>query len=100
MLDEDNNLLPDPDIQWRYYTRNIVGDNRGDDVLDMLREPTSIANTARDMEGHHYIGAGFSLSANEKGCFPFVHKGETSFFDLSLYDAPLDPDSPIDAGEF
>lgn len=100
MLDEERNLLPDPDLQWRHYTRNIVGDNRGAGVLDILRDPTSLANTARDMEGHHYIGAGFSVSANKNGCFPFVHEGETFFFDLSLSDAPLDPSVPVDDGGF
>ncbi len=100
MLDEEQNLLPDPELQWRHYTRNIVGDNRGAGVLDLIRDPTSNANTARDMEGHHYIGAGFSVSANKNGCFPFVHKGQTFFFDLSLSDAPLDPSVPIDDGGY
>ena len=100
MRDEEDNVLPDPELQWRHYTRNIVGDNRGAGVLDIIRDLTSNANTARDMEGYEYIGAGFTLSANKNGCFPFVHKGETFYFDLSLSDAPLDPTAPIDDSGF
>ncbi len=99
MLDDDRNLKADQNLQWRHYTRNIVGDNRGAGTLDLLRNPESRANTSRDLAAHHYIGAGFSVSANENGCFPFVHGNQTYFFDLSLFDAPLDPAEPTDGFE-
>jgi hypothetical protein len=92
MLDENDQLLPDPWVQWRFFTRNLVGDNDGHTRLEILRDDESKANTARDYPGHHYFGAGFNISASENGCFPYEQDGETRWFDLSLSDLPYDSD--------
>jgi hypothetical protein len=91
MYDEEGALFPDRDLQWRYFTRNPVGDNRGLGRIDLLRDATNKGNTARDLEGHHYLGAGFNVSASTDGCFPYVHNGEVYYFDLSLADLPYTP---------
>ena len=84
---------------WRYFTRNPVGDNHGEGRLTLIRDLSSPMNTARDLEGHHYYGAGFNISANAKGCFPYEHQGVIRYFDLSLFDLPLDP-STMDLSPF
>lgn len=84
--DENNQVLPDERIQFRFRTRNLVGRNDGSRELLFLQNPESVANTAHDLEGHRYYGAGFNLSANQNGCFRYTRDGKDSFFDLSLYD--------------
>ncbi len=88
MLDEEKNILPDRHVQWRFFTRNPVGDNDWGGRLDLLHEPTSKANTARDLEGHYYYGAGFNITATADGCFPYVHNGLIHYFDISMKDLP------------
>ena len=87
-LDKSNAPIMDRELIWRWQTRNLVGDNRGLGHLELLRNFQSKANTAHDYPGHYYYGAGFNLSANESGCFPYVHEGKTHYFDLSMHDLP------------
>ncbi len=89
-LDEGDNLLSDRQVQWRFFTRNVVGDNNWAGRIDLLHDATSAANTSRDLEDHHYYGAGFNITATANGCFPYVHKGETFYFDISLDDLPYE----------
>jgi len=90
MLDDDKNILPDRHIQWRFFTRNPVGDNDWAGRVDLLHEHTSSANTARDLEDHYYYGAGFNITATENGCFPYVHEGQIYYFDISMEDLPYE----------
>lgn len=90
-MSADQLPLSDKDLQWRYYTRNIVGDNRGQGHLELHPNYIdSAANTAREYEGHFYWGGGFNLSASKNGCFPYTFKGQTYYFDLSLFDLVSD----------
>lgn len=89
--DENDQLLPDREISWRYNTRNLVGDNDYREQLILLLDTNSPANTAHDLEGHKYYGAGFNLSASADGCFPFEVDGERRWYDLSLSDLPFPP---------
>jgi len=91
MVDENEELLDDRHVRWRFFTRNPVGDNAYLSRMDLLHEPTHSRNTSRKLEGHHYLSAGFNMSASKQGCFPFVHKGVTMWFDISLKD--LEPES-------
>lgn len=95
-LDDDGNLLADRYLQWRYFTRNVVGDNRGGRTIEIAKDLTEKANTVRDLEGHHFFGAGFNVSASKDGCFPFTVAGQTAYFDLSLSDLEPDPNGPVD----
>jgi hypothetical protein len=83
-MDASGDLLSDRHTQWRFYTRNPVGDNRGLGLLEIHHDPTHSHNTLRTYEGHRYYGAGFYVSASERGCFPFVHQGTTYYYDLSM----------------
>lgn len=85
MKDDQGKLLQDRHIQWRFFTRNLVGDNQAEGKLELIHQEDHAYNTARDYdEGYKYWGAGFYLSANINGCFPFTYKGETYYFDLNL----------------
>ncbi len=87
-LDEDDHLLPNRHMQWRFFTRNPVGDNDFAGRVDLLHEPDSKANTARDYPGHHYFGGGFGFTATADGCFPYVHNGTVMYFDISMSELP------------
>ena len=88
-LDDDDRLIDDRQVQWRFFTRNLVGDNAGLGNLELLHAPEEKANTSREMKGYRYYGAGFSVSANESGCFPYTHEGQTRYFDLSMEELPI-----------
>jgi hypothetical protein len=86
MLDEDRKLINDRKVQWRFFTRNLVGDNRAEGRLELLHNETHSHNTGRSYEeGYRYWGAGFYITANKDGCFPFVHNGAVRYFDLNLH---------------
>jgi hypothetical protein len=88
MLDENDELLNDRHLRWRFFTRNLVGDNAYLSRLELLHEPTHTSNTSRKMPGYRYRGSGFNISANKDGCFPYVFDGVTYWFDISLSDPP------------
>jgi hypothetical protein len=97
MLDDDGELLNDRHLRWRFFTRNLVGDNAYLSRLDLLHEPTHTSNTSRNLPGHRYHGSGFAISANKDGCFPYVVDGVTYWFDVSLSDPASERSS---AGSF
>jgi hypothetical protein len=85
MKTEEGELLPDRHIQWRFFTRNLVGDNKGLGKLELLHNEEHAYNTANNYEeGYRYWGSGYYVSAHEQGCFPFKHNGKTYYFDLNL----------------
>jgi hypothetical protein len=98
MLDDNDNVLSDRWVQWRFFTRNLVGDNAGKGRLDLIKDDESKANTARDLPGHYYLGAGFNISASEQGCFPYRQDGELRWYDLSMSDLPYQSDGSDDSG--
>lgn len=87
MLDENKEILKDRYIQWRFHTRNPTGDNQGN--LEILTDFSEQVNTVRDYpSGNHRFYAGFYISANKNGCFPFEQKdGSVAYFDISV-DSP------------
>ncbi|MFP5384571.1 MAG: hypothetical protein ACLGHN_00735 [Bacteriovoracia bacterium] len=85
MKDSEGNLLSDRHIQWRFFTRNLLGDNKAQGKIELLHQEDHRYNTARDYDpGYKYWGGGFYLAASSKGCFPFEHKGKTYYFDVNL----------------
>jgi hypothetical protein len=98
MLDDSNNLLPDRRLQWRFFSRNLVGDNRGEGRLELLQNSSHRSNTLHGAPGYHWWGGGFNLSANAKGCIAYVHNGVVKYFDISLYD--LEPRSGTGGGDY
>jgi len=100
VLDDDGNLLDDKHLRWRFSTRNLVGDNDGAGITNLLHEPDSKANTSRTLEGHQYFGSGFNITATKDGCFPYVHNGKVYHFDISMTDLSRDPNIPLDTSDF
>lgn len=88
-LDKQNNLLPGKYLQWRYYTRNLVGNNYSDSLM-ILNNFESKANTVNTPMPNKFKwwSAGYNLTANKKGCFSYTFKGKTYYFDISLEDLP------------
>lgn len=87
MVDEDKKLLDDRKLQWRFFTRNLVGGNKALGKIELLHNETHSHNTARDYEeGFRYWGAGFNINGSKNGCFAYQRDGKTFYFDLSLKD--------------
>ncbi len=45
-------------------------------------------NAVSGLKGYFYFGAGFNVSANKNGCFPYFDGTQVRYFDLSLSDLP------------
>lgn len=83
----DGSLVDDRATQWRYYSRNLMADNNGRGALELLQNHESSANTAHGLPGHHWWGAGYNISAHEKGCIAYRDRQDViRFLDLSLFD--------------
>ncbi len=94
VMDENNKLLDDKKLQWRHYTRNLVGHNTPDPDIELVNATaTSAANTMGEVSGYKWWGWGFNIHANQNGCFGFKKDGKTLYFDLSLYDLVPAPGS-------
>jgi hypothetical protein len=89
---EDQKLINDSWLQWRYYTRNILGDNLGKALLDILfiGKDSTEYNTVRTVDKHFYWSSGFNIHASNQGCFSYNFKGQTLYFDISFEDLPME----------
>ncbi len=86
--DDHGELLKNPYIQWRFYTRNPIIDNKGN--IELLTNFDSNFNTVRSVKNYHWY-YGISISANKNGCFPFKDSsGQIQYFDISAWDPPYD----------
>lgn len=94
VMDESKKLLDDKKLQWRYFTRNLVGHNTPEPDLELINATaTSNANTVGEASGYYWWGGGFNIHANKNGCFEFIKDGKKMYFDLSLYDLEPAPGS-------
>ena len=84
MIDSEGNMIPDRRIQWRWFSRNLAGDNRGEGRLELLQNHKSPVNTVSGVPGYRWWGAGFYLSEHNSGCIAFQHEGQIRYFDLSF----------------
>lgn len=85
MVNEDRSLKDDRKLQWRFFTRNLVGGNKALGKIELLHNEEHQHNTARDYdEGYRYWGAGYYIHGTKKGCFSYQREGKTFYFDLSL----------------
>ena len=81
-------LIPDPQLQWRYYLRNLVGLNDGSGKIEIHKQLEGNYNTVRSEEGYKWWGAGFYIHASKNGCIPFYDKGVLKYFDISITSFP------------
>lgn len=87
-LDEDKEPLRDRRTIWRFATRNLFAWNDSSGRLDILENLSSPggANTVHEVSGYRSWSAGYNISANKDGCFSYTHRGQTQYFDISMYD--------------
>jgi hypothetical protein len=83
----------DPMLLWRYFARNVFGDNGGGENVSILFEQPPAYNTVSDVKGYHVYSAGFYLSASKDGCFAYEHGGKTYYFDIAVAEMPSDPNN-------
>lgn len=90
MVDEDKMPINNRTLQWRFYTRNIVGDLAAQGSIDLIHEANSSHNTARNYKDdqYRYWGAGFNISTSKDGCFSYKVGNQTYYYDLSFQDLP------------
>lgn len=100
MLDENENLLSDERIRFRHHTRNLVGHFDPRKEIFVVQNPESKQNTSNGIPNYEWWGAGFNLSANEKGCFSYLRDGQKFNFDISLFDLDYDPNESGAFGNF
>jgi predicted DNA-binding protein (MmcQ/YjbR family) len=103
--DENKDLIADPHLEFRYWNRNVVGTNVQSDELKIYISEEALAtppkyNTVGNLEGYGSWSAGYNLHSSKDGCFSYQYKGDTYYFDLSLYDLERDPDAPWAEGDF
>jgi hypothetical protein len=97
MHDDNNKLINDPYVQYRYYTRNIVGTNNGQKSLDVYFDKSGSFNTvgASSFKDYYWWSGGIYLHSNQQGCFEYeaVRDGKTEIlrFDLSNTPTPMRP---------
>lgn len=97
VMDKEKRLLEDKKLQWRYYTRNLIGQNLPEPDVEIFNATSqSEANTVGEVTGYHWWGGGFNINASKDGCFAFKKDGKTFYFDLSLYDLESAPGSETD----
>lgn len=84
-VDGEYQLIDNRISQWRFYTRNLIGDNKMQGHMEFVHNEEHSHNTSRSYdEGYKYWGGGFYISASKEGCFAYKHKGETFYFDLNF----------------
>lgn len=91
-IDRDADIpLADRYLGWRHHNRNVIGDNQTGKSVHTLPAFGSRANTLSEVPGYKWWSGGFSISANQKGCFSYTHRGQALYFDLSLFDVAPKP---------
>lgn len=101
-MKNNTELQEDSYLQWRHFTRNLIGDNFGSrNVVVAYAKDQSTANTLGSLEGYRWWGAGFNLSANKDGCFQYFNKrdGQIYGFDISLYDLISNPANGVSSDQ-
>ncbi|MGZ3694150.1 MAG: hypothetical protein ACXWQO_08110 [Bdellovibrionota bacterium] len=88
----------DPVLLWRYFSRNVFGDNDGGENVAILFNGPTGYNSISDVAGYHLYSAGFYVSASKDGCFSYQHDGKKYYFDLSIDEMPYDNSKGDDQG--
>jgi len=76
-------LLDDDWMRWRYFSRNIIADNKTGQDLQIHYAKGKPYNTVRALEGYQQVSKIY-FTGNEKGCFTFKQQGELRRFDATL----------------
>ena len=76
--------LDDDHLKHRYLTRNIIGNNKQVQSLEVVQVDNlkKTYNTVRSLENYKWWGSGYSIRSNKKACFPYRKAGKTYYFDI------------------
>lgn len=96
MKEKDSAIFYSAHHEFRFWHRNPVGDNKSSDHLQIYTDPKHIANSVGELPGHHSWSSGYNISSSKNGCFSYIKDGKILYFDISLYDLPMDPSKPGD----
>lgn len=97
MLDEEKNIINDPEILHRYWNRNFVGQNDSSKNFEIAVNLEGNFNTVSNLDAHQSYSAGFQVSASKDGCFAYKDQnGQVKYFDIGLKDLYPDPSLPVD----
>ncbi|NCN40603.1 hypothetical protein GW916_05070 [bacterium] len=76
-------LVLDEWFQWRYYSRNFVGENAPKGELSVLLNRSGGYNTVRSLFGHRQVGTIY-FSGSAQGCFDLNRDGKSIRYDISI----------------
>lgn len=97
MRDHNKHVLPDKLLHYKYWNRNFVGYNDGTTHFEMPHvTDKTMPNSVASLPRHKLWSAGFAVSANKNGCFPYRDKdGQTRFFDIAMQDPRYNPNTNV-----
>lgn len=78
----DGQLVEDEWMQWRYYSRNFVGEMDVTKNLSVLFAEGATYNTVRELPGYKQVMTLY-MSSSQQGCFPYQLEGQKLYFDIS-----------------
>jgi len=93
MIDGKGQVVNDDILRHKYRHRNFFAKNNGTAEYEILTAPDEKSyNTVSSLKEYMNWSAGFVVSANALGCFPYHDKdGTTRYFDISIFDPGCDP---------
>jgi hypothetical protein len=94
MKDKQTGKFYSDHYEFRFWHRNPVGDNTVPNTMAIYTAPQHVANSVGEIDGHHSWSAGYNISSSKDGCFAYKQDGKILYFDISLYDLPMDPKNP------
>ncbi len=94
--DEHGHLHNDEVLNFKYWTRNFLGQNNQSDLYDLpISKDLTKFNTVVGLPGYSLYSSGFAISSSAKGCFPYKDQnGVIRYFDISLHDPRPDMNDP------
>jgi len=94
--DEHGHLHNDEVLNFKYWTRNFLGQNNQSGLYDLpVSNDQTKFNTVAGLPDYHLYSSGFAISSSQKGCFPYEDQnGVIRYFDISLHDPRPDMTDP------
>ncbi|MGI9549533.1 MAG: hypothetical protein ACR2M7_06145 [Bdellovibrionales bacterium] len=83
---QDIQLLKDSYLQYRYFNRNIIGDNKLSGRLKVVQveDPLKKYNTVIGVKGYRWWGNGNTIHSHRDACIPYKHEKQTYYFDINF----------------
>ena len=84
--DQKIQLLKDSYLQYRYFHRNIIGDNKLSGRLKVVQveDPLKKYNTVTKVKGYRWWGSGNTIHSHQQACIPYKYENQTYYFDINF----------------